>query len=243
MLFFAPLVIGCFVGQIGAMALWLVWGDGPFLRRLAIHWAVGVALIASALFGLALATADVQHYPPFAIYELLSVICILPIVSLAIQVVHWPLCTHFHWRLAPDMPISQAPKSSLSILDIIVGTTVVALSLASIRLTPIPDAASYMWIRAAVTALFFSGLSLIVLLPAMIFVLRFTELPLGLAAFGIYLAVCIFALILASAIMFRRPPPSEAVFALILGIASGAAAAASPLLIWRSAGYRLIWSR
>ncbi len=244
MLFFAPIVIGYFVGQIGAMALWLVWGDGPFLWRLAIHWAIGLALIASALVGLALATADMQHYPPFAIYELLSVVCILPIVSLAIQLLHWPLRTHFHWRLAPEMPMSQASKqSSLSILDIIVGTTVVALSLALIRLTPIPGAASYMWIRAAVTAVFFSALSLIVLLPAMIFVLRFNQLQLGLAAFGIYLAVCIFALIFVSAITVRSPPPSEAVFALIVGVASGAATSASPLLVWRSAGYRLVWSR
>src|SRR5262245_41135031 len=40
----APPIVGVVLGEIGAMACWLVWGPGSFLKRLAVHWAIGVAL-------------------------------------------------------------------------------------------------------------------------------------------------------------------------------------------------------
>src|SRR4051794_6490146 len=41
----APIVVGILIGQIGAGASWLVWSDGRFSRRLAIHWSVVGALL------------------------------------------------------------------------------------------------------------------------------------------------------------------------------------------------------
>src|SRR5262245_20457377 len=45
------LVLGCTLAQGNTLAAWLVWGDGPFLRRLAVHWGIAGALCAIWLAG------------------------------------------------------------------------------------------------------------------------------------------------------------------------------------------------
>ena len=53
--FLGGAAVGMFPAQLGALTLWLVWGPGPFLRRLAIHWLGGLALFAAWALGMAIA--------------------------------------------------------------------------------------------------------------------------------------------------------------------------------------------
>jgi hypothetical protein len=240
MLFVAPIVIGILLGEMGAMASWLVWGEGSFLRRLAAHWSVGLALVLALLGGAAAAMAN-DWNSFFVIYEALSLVCILPIISLAAQLPLWPLRTHFGWRVAATEQGSAADKSQpLSILDILSGTSVVAFSLGLVRAMP---AAANVWQELAMAVLFVIGTSLILLLPGVLCILRMKQAGQGLVVyFGLTLVAAI-GVISVLAALTSRLPSGEEVFAQLWGCCAFAATLAMPLFVLRACGYRLTWPR
>jgi hypothetical protein len=214
MMLLVPLVIGGLLGQIGAIAWWLVWGDGSFLWRLAIHWGISLALIVCALIGFALESADAPNNDPFIADEVLRVFCLLPSISLAIQAVHWPPRTHFRWRVESQTNAERGLQSTpLAILDIFAGTTVVALSLALIRLAEFP-----FWIEAAATAVFVGAASLVVLAAFFCYSL------------SSYLILVGAILVLNPGIMAGGRLPWEILFSLFLGVAALGITAAAPLI-------------
>lgn len=54
-------VVGCALAQCNVLAAWLVWCEGPFLRRLAIHWAIAAGLCCIWLVGVGL-TVDRRQF-------------------------------------------------------------------------------------------------------------------------------------------------------------------------------------
>src|SRR3954453_1616521 len=58
-MFFGPMLGGVLAGEIGAMACWLVWGEGRFWRRLAVHWGLSLVIVMCLTCGWLLATIDV----------------------------------------------------------------------------------------------------------------------------------------------------------------------------------------
>src|SRR5262245_32534704 len=196
MLVVAPVVMGVMLGQIAALALWLLWGEGTFLRRLVIHWCVGLGLFGAACLGMALATADQGLWGGDDLVALKGVatfLCFLPGVSLAAQAPLWPLVTYFGWRVEGQGTAACAPAKPqpLSILDLLAGTGVVAVTLGLLRAAPLDDR-WFIWgeliplfVRAFLMGLF-------VMLPAVVFLLRWKEAAVGA---GVYAAYLFFGLI------------------------------------------------
>src|SRR5689334_4629634 len=90
MLFLMPAMIGVLCGELGALAYWLVWGEGPFLKRLAAHWAAALALGSTLLCGFGRWKGDVWGDWASMAVDMIAEACILPAVSLAVQLPLWP---------------------------------------------------------------------------------------------------------------------------------------------------------
>jgi hypothetical protein len=231
-------------GEVGALALWLVWGDGPFLPRLAIHWAVALGLLASLFVGVVAATAEDRFFNDIVREFLAIIACLLPISSLAAQLPLWPLRTHLRWRLERAAAEATAEKPQpLSILDILSGTAVVAVSLGLIRLAPVPEGATPFWGELAVTLLCILGVSLFSLLPASLFVMRFQSGGQGVAALAGYTMVVALGLLGLVAVLSNGGLPGEAVFVFLVSCFCFASTLAAPLVILRSCGHRLVRPR
>ncbi len=236
---------GALAAELALATIWLVWGSGSFLRRLVVHWSVGFGLYCAWAFGFALAFSN-----EMAVGEVpkawATVLCSLPIVSLAAQLPLWPLRTHFGWRI--DVPRSDsalAPPQSLSIRDIILATAVTSISLAALRLMPQwgqgAVSAGY-WAAWAIAVLCIVGVSALVLLPAIFLVFRLSDLSAATAALcGYGVAAWLITILIGSAL--GGSPPAEAVFAIAFCYASFTATLAMPLLIARSRGYELTFAR
>src|SRR4030095_7570455 len=103
--FIGGAALGLFPAQAGVLTLWLVWGRGPFLRRLAVHWLAVLALYVAWALGFAMAFgADAPARELPAIWG--AVLCSLPLVSLAAQLPLWPLRTHLGWRVENNLDTS-----------------------------------------------------------------------------------------------------------------------------------------
>lgn len=103
-------IIGCVLAQGCSLAAWVAWGDGPFLRRLAEHWAVAGFLFAIWLVGFAAAVALSGRIPP----EISTTVALgVPLVSLAAQFPLWVTRQWFGWRLVRE-PADGAQTSELS---------------------------------------------------------------------------------------------------------------------------------
>jgi hypothetical protein len=234
------LVTGVLMGEVAAMACWLVWSDGSFLRRLAVHWGIGCVLFTTLIFGSLLSFAGMPtEWSLFRRLESLTVICCVPVLSLAVQVPLWPFRTHLGWRvLPPDENATSIRDQPLSILDILTGTAVVAVSLGLVRFLPrVPS--SVMWTMTLAIAL----TSFVMLLPAMIFILRMWSVVLGVGLYfgGVVVSVCGLIQIVS---LFSNGSPSVGTFlTMIWGSLVFAATVSSPLFVWRACGYRLVWLR
>jgi hypothetical protein len=246
-LFLGPLMFGVLSGELAAMAQWLVWGEGTFLRRLAVHWAVGMALLGCLLLGGLAAMADTATVNSEMLREAAIPLSLIPSFSLATQLPLWPLRTHLGWAVeSTDRHARLRRLSPLSILDILSGTAVVALSLGLVRAAPFPDREFISpWIEIVIGLLIVAVLSLVTVLPAVLFILRFKEGGLGCAVFAGYILMAVIVLFAISATVFGGGAfiDGDAVFAALLAASSFAATLAAPLLVMRAAGYRLVWPR
>ena len=242
---FVAVTVGALAAEVALATIWLVWGPGSFLRRLVVHWSVGFGLYFAWAFGFALAFSS-----EMAAGEVPkawgTVLCSLPIVSLAAQLPLWPLRTHFGWRIElPPRDAPLEPAQSLSIRDIILGTVVTSVSLAALRLMPQWNQggmdAGY-WTAWAIAVACIAGASALVLLPAVFLVFRISDLSAATGALcGYGVAAWLATILIASA--FAGSPPAEAVFAIAFCYASFTATLAMPLLIARSRGCELTLAR
>jgi hypothetical protein len=253
MLLVGPVCFGVIFGELVALALWLVWGEGRFLWRLLIHWAVALGLLGSLMLGLALAFGDGffrnSSLTESTVRALATLLCVFPAVSLATQLPLWPLRIYLGWRLeqaspAPDVHRRQA----LSIHDMLAGTGVVALTLGLARATPAFDASTSYFFWVQLLSLLIAALvaSVTVAIPALLFLMRWKEQGPGVAALVLYLILAIFVfIVILLALSGARGggPPGEVFFALVLSVFAFGAAVAAPLLVLRSSGYRLVWPR
>lgn len=123
-------MLGSTLAQGSLLAAWLVWGDGPFLRRLFWHWMIAGGLCCLWLIGLAMAA------PPRDFREVgFTVALTVPIVTLGAQLPLWIVRLLFGWRLARigEPHVAEQP---LSIRDLLLATLIVAASFAVARLSP-----------------------------------------------------------------------------------------------------------
>ena len=238
-IFLIATALGVFATEVGIATLWLVWGPGTFLWRLAMHWAAAFALFIAWAIGFAIAFGD--GGPPGGIPQVWGIVlCGLLLVSLSAQAVLWPLRIYFGWRIErpPQAPAAQP----LAIRDFLAGTLVTSVTLAALRLLPQqisrdPD----FWIVWGITALSSAGISAVSLLPAAVFLLRIREMAAAAGAWFTYAGAAWIATLLVVSSLAGSAPPGEAVLATLVVFGSFAAAMATPLLIARGRGYRLVF--
>ena len=238
------LVLGVFPAQVGALTLWLVFGSGPFLLRLAVHWGVAFGLFAAWALGCAAALADsaARDMPMM----LTAVACGLPVVSLAAQLPLWPLRTYLGWRVELPAEASESRVGSgepLTIRDILLGTVVTATAVAALRVYPHlwPGQADYRdsyWIAWAIGAVVL--ISVVALVPALTMLLLIRDTAGGTMAWLGYVAAAGFITLVAIGLMAGMGPPPEAVGGLVCVFTSFALTLGLPLWLVRAHGWRLV---
>jgi hypothetical protein len=261
-LFLFATAAGVFSAQLGVASLWLVWGKGTFLWRLLIHWAAGFVLVLAWALGNA---AAFPIAPRNDIEEFGSIICALPIISLAAQIALWPLRVYFGWRVVCPTPTREstvnrvyfgwrvvrqshtsesAPPQPLGIRDLLAGIVVTSLSLAALRLMPTDfQREPNYWLGWTIAFVVIAVISALSLLPAVSILLRTRKT--GTAVFGWfgYVFFMWIVMLVVTSAFARSGPPDEFVGWTFIGFGSFAAAVALPLLIARSRGYRLTFPR
>ena len=262
-LFIGASAVGLFPAQVGALTLWLVWGPGSFLRRLAVHWLAALALFAAWALGIAVAIGGdgpARELP--TIWG--AVCCALPLVSLAAQLPLWPLRTHLGWRVercideaSPDPRLGRslalpcppdATRQPLAIRDILTGTVVTAVALAGIRavaaLTDAQQAGGQLdsgyWLGWGLAVLVTAAVSLLGFLPALCLLLRGSEPAPRVGLWLAYVAVAALAIIVVVASIVGGGPDVEPFVGLFCLLASFSLALVVPLLLARSHGWRLV---
>jgi hypothetical protein len=234
-------MLGVLPGQIGALASWLVWGQGRFLRRLAIHWASALALWLSAIMGCFVGASP----PREAANGIIATICLLPLVSLIVQAPLWPLRIYLGWKVERPDQLRSGREHALSIGDILAGTAVTALSLGLLRAWPHVDfGVNIPWTAFAIVGICILGASLFGLLPVLVVVLRCRKASTALAG---YAALALFSLVVMIFAVGSRGVRVEEVLVvvvvMVVPVCSFAVTLAAPWLVYRAAGYRLVWSR
>lgn len=250
-------VVGCVLAQGCLLAAWVAWEEGPFLRRLAVHWIVAACLYAIWLvgFGLTVAGSAGRIPPKIAATVALGV----PLVSLAAQLPLWVTRHLFGWRLVreeagPTLPSHQQsplsetqpsplPKTErLLIRDLMLATLVAAVTLALARVAPSPDAGE-MWPAWGVASAVATVVSSISLLPAGVLLLRKRPLRQGLVWSSLYAGTLISLVWLAVVLKYQFAPQMLAPRAIYVGLSSlmftFAATLTLTAAIARDRGYRL----
>jgi hypothetical protein len=255
MLLFMPVVVGVFCGEIGAMACWLVWGEGPFLRRLLIHWSLALGMGLCLVGGVLLVSGDIGYQLRLRVtFEgAARIACVIPAVSLAVQLPLWPFRTHLSWRVAVADDRGTTNRGGLSIRDILVGTAIVAVSLGLIRfLSGINPSLSgldqrsvqnLIMMQTLASGLMLTVASFVLLIPALILLLRSRSFCVGVATYFGAIILSIVGLVVFPSVIFGRLPQAQSLFAMFWGSIVFAATVASPLFVWRACGYRLVWAR
>jgi hypothetical protein len=234
------LVLGVFPAQLGTLTLWLVFGSGPFLLRLAVHWGVVAGLFAAWALGCAAALAD---GPTRDVHMFLTAIaCGLPLVSLAAQLPLWPLRTHLGWRVEHNID-PRATEDSLTIRDILVGTVVTAVAVAGVRIFPQiwgpEEQLSDYWLAWAIGAGAVALVSVVALVPALTMLLMIRDTTGATLAWLAYVASAGFVTVVAIGLIAQLGPPPEVIVGLICVFTSFALTLGLPLWMVRAQGWRL----
>jgi hypothetical protein len=128
--FFA--LVGCTLAQGNLLAAWLVWSEGPFLRRLLLHW--GVAGLLCWLWIAGLAFSARQH--DSAMVGSIVVLAV-PLVSIAAQLPLWIARLAFGWRIVRQVSeVSTIDEEPLTIRGLMLATLLVAVAFGLARLMP-----------------------------------------------------------------------------------------------------------
>lgn len=125
----APL-IGIIAAEFILFAAALVWWPDRFVWRLAAHWLLALGLLACWSLGF-IVLCSLHHENPAD--ELRAILMEIPMICLAVQAPLWCLKIYGGWSLVDaSLPVSS-PAAHFSIRDILLGTGIVAVSLAALR--------------------------------------------------------------------------------------------------------------
>jgi hypothetical protein len=226
--------VGVMLAEGFVLAAWLVWGDRPFLQRLLVHWVAAAVLGAVWLLG-AIAT---EGFRDGDIRDILEVIPFsLPLFSLAIQLPLWIARYYFGWRLVDTCADRPAAKP-MGTRDLMLGTVIVAVSLALARLAEGMDDSSEGWLIWAILAPSIAGISLVSVLPVAVWLLRMRNPALGLICIPVQTTIAI--LVTVTIIAVNEPSIRlEEVFFIATTIVGFAAALTAAALAARVASFRL----
>lgn len=235
--------LGCTLAQGNLLAAWLVWSEGAFSRRLAVHWAIAAALCCIWLAGVMLSAAHTQF-----VEVGVTVALTVPLVSLAAQLPLWIVRHFFRWRLVrPAAEMSVGTESPLTIRDLMLATLLAAAAFGLARLSPANQRAQQFWIAWFIAFVLASGISTIAMLPAGVLLMRRRPLKRALVYSGLYAALLVGTLWVVVAILRWRAPSVLAPWFVYVGLSSLMLSFASTLVLAavaaRAKGYQLVWGR
>jgi hypothetical protein len=253
------LVVGVMFGlvpaQAGLLTLWLVWAPFPFWLRHLLHWNAAGGLMLAGMVG-----AEVAMEPSAGdgrwFTDMLIAVFILPAISLACQLPHWPLRIYAGWRVARPVPIaagdSPPRREPLGIGHMLAGTLVVAVSIAGLRAALTLDQQrtgqsmeSNFWIVWCWMVAILSLASTLSLLPALILMLRPKSTGQACLLWLAYVLVPCCGLAIACYLATASNDPLGLAGPLTGAIATAcvtfATALGFPLLVVRLAGWRLVF--
>jgi hypothetical protein len=254
---FVVAVMGGFVtAQVGLLTLWLVWAPVPFWLRQLLHWNVAGGLFLAGVVGAAVAapySADQGRW----FTDVLIATCILPAISLACQLPHWPLRIYAGWRVARPARVAadESPprRQPLGIGHMLAGTLVAAVSIAGLRTAMTLDQQrtgqsieSTFWIVWCWMVAILSLASALTLVPALVLMLRPKSAWQASLLWLAYVLVPCSGLSLVGFLLsnsndpFNIAGPLTGAFA--TACVSFATALGFPLLLVRLAGWRLVFA-
>jgi hypothetical protein len=250
-------VMGGFVtAQVGLLTLWLVWAPVPFWLRHLLHWNVAGGLLLAGMVGAAVGSQHVADGSRW-LTDMLIALFILPAISLACQLPHWPLRIYAGWRVARPMPIafgdSPPSREPLGIGHMLAGTLVAAASIAGLRAALTLDQQrtgqsieSKFWIVWCWMVAILSLASALILVPALILMLRPKSAWQACLLWLAYVLVPCSGLSFVGFLLsnsndpFNIAGPLTGAFA--TACVSFATALGFPLLLIRLAGWRLVFA-
>lgn len=233
---------GIMAGEFVFFAIVLVWWRGGIVARLLVHWLFALALYCLWTLGFTLYCSLRHRSSQSILDDAWMVLAGIPVVCLAIQAPLWCLRIYGGWRLEDRTgePVTTS-TAQLSIRDVLVGTAVVAVSLAMLRVmfdTPAAFGPGF-WIRWAIGCLALSLVSVLTVAPLMRLILVLHDWRLAaLGSFGYWL--CIAALGFA-VIWYLNPTGGwrSPTLAFVLMTLTGFATVSLPLWLVRATGNRL----
>ena len=222
--------------QAVGLTAWLVFGRTSFLRRLIVHWfIVGILLLFWEAGPL------MSGGPTFnsrSQDQMLLLLCRLPLISLGLQLPLWPLRLYARWRVEPslEMDTKEAP---LSIRDIMLGTTLVALTLTAARLAKSISPGSSDWVVFGALVAGMAAFSLFSLVAVARAMLRSRSARQGYLIVALYTAA-VYTAVTVVGLQFARPrQDARQLLGFAITAASFASSLAVALHIVRACGYRL----
>ena len=230
--------MGVMLAEGFVLAAYLVWGSGQFWQRFVFHWTAALVLGTIWLLG-AIVGAGGDSF----IRDVLENVPVsLPLASLAIQLPLWIARLYFGWRLV-DECADPSPARPLAIRDLMLGTLVVAVSLAAARLAEgMLHENSDGWLFWAIVGPSLAGISLVSVLPVAVWLLRLRDLSIGLICIPIQTMFAILVTVIIVAISEPRLRLEEVLIVATI-IVSFAATLSLAALAARAAGFRLVTGR
>jgi hypothetical protein len=136
--------LGLIGTQAGILSAWLVWGEGPFLWRLLIHWGIAAVCCWIWIGGLATCARGTDLIDGHCVAALS-----MAIISAAIQAPLWLTRQVFAWRLVrPQAEKALVPERASTIGNLMLAISVAAVAMAFARLVPTdvnPEELVAMW--------------------------------------------------------------------------------------------------
>lgn len=227
--------VGVMLAEGFVLAAWLAWGDRPFWQRLLLHWVAAAVLGTVWLLG-AIAMAGFRDGD---IRDALEVIPFsLPLFSLAIQLPLWIARYYFGWRLV-DTCADPSAARPMGTRDLMLGTVIVAVSLALARLAEGMNDNSEGWLVWAILTPSVAGISLVSVLPVAAGLLHSKNVAIGLICIPIQTMVAFVVTVTIAAMSAPRSFNLRDVFFIASIIFGFAATLTASALAARAAGFRL----
>lgn len=236
--------MGLIGGQIGALSGVLVWINRPFLYRLMMLWLLGLALYGCWFLGLLTQISSRLWFRDMMLEVARAILASLPLISLSIQMPQWIVRLYFGWRIVNSNSVAaDQPRQPLSIRDILIGTTVAALTVTAIRisLTDSAEMTTGFWVAWAIAVVVLCIVSTAVNLPMLFLILRGHHPAWAISYIVLGSPVIVGTLIAGIAFLEPGPggPDSAIVLIFLLMGTTCVATTSAPMWLARVAGYRL----
>jgi hypothetical protein len=235
--------LGLIAAQAAVLSAWLVWGQGPFLWRLLIHWGIAGVCCWIWIAGLATVARGTELIDGHCVAALS-----LAIISAAIQAPLWLARQVFAWRLvrhSVSRPIPAERPSTIG--NLMLAISVAAVALAFARLVPTEVDSSDLVAMWSFVAGWSSAIGALGILPMAVFLLRPRSITWGAvwaAGYAILAAAAVLSIIVCVSVMQDlKYPPSDVLIGIAIVLESFFFGLALSAVAARLLGYRLLLGR